>query len=117
MAECAVWILYCALEDEMNDTYGICEAQLYIPAAAAFVTIAGDKIYDLCVREERTTASGRERGVLFKEENRLTVQRWQFWKSKFAEFSSMDGVGEECRESAGEAVTSMEKVVEWFYAV
>jgi hypothetical protein len=117
MAESDVWILYCALEDELNDTYGIREAELYMPAAAAFVTIAVDKIYDFCVREEETTASERVRGVLFKGESRLTVQRWQFWKGRFAEFSAMDGVGEECRKSAVEVVVSMTKVRERYHGV
>lgn len=51
MTESAVWILYCALEDELNDTFGIREAELYMPAATAVLTITGDKIYDMCFPE------------------------------------------------------------------
>jgi hypothetical protein len=49
-------------------------------------------------------------------ENRLTVQRRQFWKGRFAEFSSMNGVGEECPDSAGEADLSMAKVGKRYHA-
>jgi hypothetical protein len=38
-------------------------------------------------------------------------------RGRFAEFFSMDSVGEECRKLAGEAVVSMTKVEERYHGV
>lgn len=112
MAESSTWILCCALESEFDDDFGMREADMFMPAAAAFVRIAGKRIYELCVSEEQTSASGRAAGPLWRGERKLSIQRWQFWKERFAHFSTMDEVGEDCRRSAAEASLSMARAEE-----
>lgn len=112
MAETAAWILCCALESEFDDDYGIREAEMYMPAAAAIMRVAGRRIYELSVKGEQTTASGRARGPLWHGARELSLERWKFWETRFAEFSSMDGVGENCQRVAAEGNASMARAEE-----
>lgn len=107
-----MWIVRQALESAFNDIFGQREAGMWLPAAAAVMRIAGKSIHELCVSEERTTALRLVGGPLWRGEGRLNVQRWYFWKARFAHFSIMDEVGESCRRSAAEGSLSMARADE-----
>lgn len=110
MAMFAVYTLRVALEDPCEDAFGIWEADMWIPAAATFINIAGAKIYGLCANQIETTGLGSMSGRLWRGDNRLTIERWNFWKARFREFATIGGVGEGCKIAAGEAFISMVRV-------
>jgi len=103
MAWWADWILSNALENNFDDNFGISEADVYVPGAAAFMDIAAHRVHGMCIGDENSTSP------LSEGENRLTRTRWMSWKARFAELSTMDGVADESQKAAQRAYAFMEE--------
>ena len=102
MARWADWILSNVLENNFHDNFGVSEAEVYVPGAAAFMEIAAHRVRGMCIGDENSASPFSE------GEDRLTLTRWMSWKARFAELSTMDGVADESQKAAQRAYALME---------
>jgi hypothetical protein len=111
----AIWAMREALEQPYEDNEEATAVQKYdahVPAAAVWVFGASrvlfDKEEDLTPTDDRQGNPARG-GELWKGKSEFSKERWSFWKERFAAIGKMDGVNEETRSVARDAVNSMER--------
>ncbi|KAI0387078.1 hypothetical protein F5Y04DRAFT_242961 [Hypomontagnella monticulosa] len=96
----ALWHLGDALDYGVaNSPSGLRRTELWVPQAAQWILIAGDLVYRLCQdREKNTGEPATDKGLLdravdgflFDGEEGFSMQRWAFWKERFAQISELD---------------------------
>ncbi|KAF2872897.1 hypothetical protein BDV95DRAFT_359758 [Massariosphaeria phaeospora] len=110
-----IWMMRSALETVPRDDAESSAAQKCdgdVPAAAAWVFGAGRAVYE----NERDLTPTRPMqgnpargGELWTGRAEMSKGRWALWKRRFGEVAEMEGVSEETRDIAREAVGKMEE--------
>ncbi|KAF2639177.1 hypothetical protein P280DRAFT_55731 [Massarina eburnea CBS 473.64] len=106
----AIWALRAALED--NHDGDVAGYDAYVPAAAVWVFALGKKLYD---KEEDLTPSNPNMGnparggELWTGGPEFSKKRWAFWGGRFRAVAGLEGVKDETKKVAKEAVEAMEK--------
>jgi hypothetical protein len=83
-----------------------------VPAATAWILVYG---HDLFRMEKDLTPSDRKQGnparggELWKGKSEFSKERWAFWKERFAKIATMEGVKEQTKIDARDAVEGMER--------
>lgn len=75
-------------------------AEVYVPAAAAWVRYAGSAIWGLCRDEGGELWGGKG----------FNLQRWETWKRRFGEVARDGKLSERIRGEGGEALKKMEAI-------
>jgi hypothetical protein len=111
----AIWAMRQALETPLNDdeeSTAFEKYEMYIPAAAVWIFGAQGVLYhkeeDLTPKDKKHGNPGRG-GELWKGKAEFSQARWNFWKDRFAEIGKMDGLGEDTKTLAKDAVEAMER--------
>ncbi|KAG9185491.1 hypothetical protein G6011_08035 [Alternaria panax] len=111
----ALFALREALETPAIDDPMSTAAQKYdanVPAAAAWILGYG---HDLFRMEKDLTPSDRKQGnpgrggELWKGKAEFSKERWAFWKERFAAIADMEGVAEQTKLDARDAMEGMER--------
>jgi hypothetical protein len=115
-----IWEMRNALETPHEDdppnsgaTTAIQKYNATIPPAAVWIFAAGQQIYE---REQDLTPQKADQGnpgrggPLWDGKAEFSKRRWAFWKSRFGVLARMEGLSEEARGIAGEAVMAMDRV-------
>lgn len=111
----AIWAMRQALETPLNDdaeSTALQKYETYLPAAAVWVFGAHDTLYN---KEEDLTPKDKKHGnpakggELWKGKAEFSPMRWNFWKDRFAEISKTDGLSEDIKDVAKDAVEFMER--------
>lgn len=105
-----IWAMRDALEEKADPVQEWYDA--YVPAAAMWVFVLGRKLYE---REEDLTpkddygGNPARGGELWTGGSEFSKARWAFWKKRFGEVAEHEGVRQETKDIAKEAVAAMEK--------
>lgn len=107
-------VLFQALEQNYDDTFGDAMLQLerhiLLPAAATWVLVAGQAIYNHCIDEGDahldTDAEARKQWT----ELDLSRQQWTNWKTRFGDLATSREMSAECRDFASRAVSRMTEI-------
>lgn len=97
------------LEDGIENSYDSkdpIESQAWkvlLPASAIWLTIAGKRVFEICVDGDRERADGNRRRP-------WSLERWEEWKKQLARFERREDFDEEVRGSASEALGEMGRV-------
>ena len=104
-------------EDDVNPGTKTQKYDATTPAAAAWVTTTGKKLYgqeeDVDPKLKKKDVALRdldEGGKMWPGAARFSKERWTFWKARFGEIAGMEEIGEATRKVAREAAEAMEKV-------
>lgn len=81
-----------AFEDD-SELKALHRKTMYVPAASAWVVIAGEKLYELCL--------GRQG---------FSPQHWETWKNNFDRIAKEEQVERSARVDAGGAACRMEEI-------
>ncbi|KAI4605305.1 hypothetical protein J4E83_010730 [Alternaria metachromatica] len=83
-----------------------------VPAAAAWIIAYGHDLFrmekDLTPTDKKQGNPGRG-GELWKGKSEFSKERWALWKERFAAIAEMEGVREETRLDAKDAIEGMER--------
>ncbi|KAH5305038.1 hypothetical protein HBI23_183420 [Parastagonospora nodorum] len=111
----AIWAMRQALEtphQDDEDSTAVQKYETYVPAAAVWVFGAHHALFekqeDLTPKDKKHGNPGRG-GELWKGKAEFSHARWNFWKDRFAEIATMDGLSEDTKVVAKDAVESMER--------
>lgn len=112
----ALWAMRAALETDhtsSSSSSGARKFNAHVPAAAAWVHGMGrallDKEIDLTPENPRQ-GNPAKGGPLWDGVAGFARQRWAFWKERFGVVARLEGVSEQTRKGAREAVERMESV-------
>jgi hypothetical protein len=116
-----IWEMRAALETlhqddapnqgHMPDT-AVQQYNAHVPAAATWVFALGKQLYE---REQDLTPKSPSQGnpgaggSLWEGRAEFSKERWALWKKRFGEVAEMEGLSEEVRGIAKEAVDAMDK--------
>lgn len=95
-------------QGELND--------LYLPAAATWMTIAAERIKELCAEEylREDNATGLPEAYhgqpLWFGGRGFSRSRWNFWKQRFDTLAQSDAISSELSDQAREACDAMTRV-------
>lgn len=84
----------------------------HVPAAAVWALVLGKKLYE---REEDLTPANPNQGNparggdLWTGGPVFSKERWAFWKKRFGDVTGQEGISEEAKNFAKQAVEAMEK--------
>ncbi|RJE23919.1 hypothetical protein PHISCL_03735 [Aspergillus sclerotialis] len=84
----AVWAMRSALEEESTSP----QLDWDIEAAVVWLTYCGDVLFSQLMHRTklRISPAGQHTGSLYDGEPTLDLQRWRFWKGRFAEIGERD---------------------------
>ncbi|KAK3215266.1 hypothetical protein GRF29_19g2744316 [Pseudopithomyces chartarum] len=105
-----IWAMREALEEKADPPKEWYDT--HVPAAAVWVFVLGRKLYE---REEDLTPKSEYEGnparggELWTGGSEFSKARWAFWKKRFGEVAGEEGVSQETKDIAKEAVAAMEK--------
>ena len=91
--------------DDGDEEYRVQIRRLWLPAVTIGIAIAGERLCHLCCEAEYETSVAA--GRLWLGGNRLSAERWVFWRERFAVLAGMEGVEVEGSELARIAVARM----------
>jgi hypothetical protein len=104
-------------EDETNPGTRAQKYNATVPAAAAWVKVAGKKLYEQkededpkLKKKDAKLEDLKDGEKLWPGAARFSRERWTFWKNRFGEIAGMEAVEEETRKVARGAAEAMEKV-------
>lgn len=80
------------------------EWKMFIPPAAAWITISGQVVHDLCFKEETTEESQ------VRNWDGSSPEKWMQVKQKFMELAEQMDIDDHCRGIAREAAEEMERI-------
>ena len=90
-------------------------AEMYVPPAATWVLLAGERIYELCkVDHERkdgvpgSTPDNEE--WLWGKGTGYSLGRWAFWKNRFSEIETTQKLKDSVKDIAARAAFEMGKI-------
>lgn len=119
MRDFAQWTLGEALEVPTDNIDQIRRTEMYVPAAAQWILLAGECIWGFCKERAGNDGSmvdqrwigGYDGGdLVWKGEEGYGVERWAFWKKRFGEIGNLEGTEAVVRRSAVEADETMRKI-------
>ncbi|KIJ59192.1 hypothetical protein HYDPIDRAFT_33424 [Hydnomerulius pinastri MD-312] len=113
----AIWALRYALEEEPDSRARAYHTQgptldAQMPAAVEWILVSGRVLYESCQssdKDERADYDATKGGRNFKGQG-LSLERWKFWKQRFAQIQLFDQVREATKVLAKEAVEEMEAI-------
>ncbi|KAL1792936.1 hypothetical protein ACET3X_009443 [Alternaria dauci] len=106
-----------AIDDPMSTANQKYDAN--VPAAAAWILGCGHDLFRL---EKDLTPSDRKQGnpgrggELWKGKAEFSKERWAFWKERFAAIADMEGVSEDTKIHAKDAIEGMERSQTFIFA-
>ena len=89
-------------------------AVMYVPPAATWILLAGESIYELC-RMDHDRMDGGPGAPLYGDEwlwgkgRGYSLGRWAFWKKRFSEIATTQGLKDDVKHIAARAASEMEK--------
>ncbi len=90
-------------------------AVMYVPPAATWVLLAGERIYELCkIDHDRkdggpgSTPNGSE--WLWGKGRGYSLARWAFWKKRFSEIATTQELKDSVKDIAARAASEMERI-------
>lgn len=90
-------------------------AAMYVPPAATWILLAGEKIHELCKSDADrkdgapgATPAGDD--WLWGKGRGFSVGRWALWKKRFEEIATISGLSDDVRDIAARAARAMRKV-------
>lgn len=119
MCDYAQWELSEALEVPTDRIEQVRRTEMYVPAAAQWILLAGECIWRFCKEKlgndgemvEPRWIGGYDGGeLMWIGEPGFKVERWAFWKKRFGEIGRLERVEEDDRRLAKEAEEAMEKI-------
>lgn len=84
--------------------------RMYLPVAETWIRIAGKKIYQYCDGGSLSAEGYAASGPLWEHGNEVSVERWKFWKERFASLAEDPQIGDEAGGLAASAVVAMDQV-------
>ena len=106
-----LWTMRSALEHPASSE-DLKPPDVYVPAAATCIFIAGQQMYGWDKEFEqgpRVGAPGRG-GPLWTGKHGFCTERWTLWRTRFKEVASMERLGDELKMVAKEAELRMEEI-------
>lgn len=115
----------CCLGQALEGPYETPEPQyhgaMYVPSAATWILLAGERLYRLCKddyqRRDSTSAGGGERlsgngggGRLSGNGSGFTLKRWAFWKQRFHDITATAEFDSSVRNYAKRAADEMKRI-------
>jgi hypothetical protein len=103
-----------ALDQPYDKTDGVQarEWQVLLPSAAAWISIAGHRIYSICLDDELTKVDAT-REIRDKWGARRRVwsrQLWEHWKTRFETLAKQENINDECRSLSAQATEKMASI-------
>lgn len=108
-----LWALRSALETPLPEVNSELDPpDAFIPAAAAWVTIAGAKLYQLDEEFEYGGVHGDPGvgGPLWNDGHGFCKERWRFWRRRFGELYSSSDLSDDLRSIAKQAADRMQGI-------
>lgn len=101
-----------ALEYSSDQRDGRNDPEVYVPAAAACIMIAGEQFqaFDDEYPPGELTGRPAEGGPLWEGKHGFCEGRWRLWKERFLSVSQESGISEEVKTVAREAHDEMERI-------
>lgn len=88
-------------------------AAMYVPPAATWILLAGERIYELCKsdfnRNDRRKGMWGDRGLWGKGRG-YSLGRWALWKKTFGEIATTQGLPDGVKDLAAKATSEMDKI-------
>lgn len=108
----ALWTMRPTLETPIIQLSSQDPLEAFLPAAAAWIKIAGACIYvwrEVFPHGHLVGSPGRG-GPLWNSEHGFSKERWSLWKRRFGELASSAAVADELRTTAKEAESTMTEI-------
>jgi hypothetical protein len=107
-----IWTMRSALEYSPDQRRGVDDPEIYVPAAAACIMIAGEKIRSFEDDFPPGELTGRPAmgGPLWEGKHGFCEERWRLWKERFLSVSQELGISEHTKTVAKEAHDEMESI-------
>lgn len=107
-----IWTMRSALEYSPEQRSGLEDPEVYVPAAAACIMIAGEKLRSFEDDWVPGELTGRpvEGGPLWEGKQGFCEGRWRLWKERFGAVSEEPGISEHTKMVAKEAHDEMERI-------
>ena len=86
------------------------DAKMYIPPAASWMIIAGDKLYRYSNGQRDPKAPLASSHSLWNGENKFSLERWSFWKRRFLELAEVASFDDETQGFAAKAAARMTEI-------
>ncbi|MCJ1268949.1 hypothetical protein MMC22_008837, partial [Lobaria immixta] len=90
------------------------EAEIYVPPAATWILLAGEKIHELCKgdynRHEPARPSGAMASWLWCGDRGYSLGRWEYWKQRFGEIAMTQGLQDGVKDLARRALSKMDMI-------
>ncbi|KAI0758063.1 hypothetical protein C8Q74DRAFT_294846 [Fomes fomentarius] len=115
----ALWHLSRALEVGITTSLGIKRTELFVPAAANWILVAGHDVYQACYENGMGDGGPAEDcwlddtavdGFLFTGNEGCNLERWGFWRARFDDVAQLDGVKPRVQQIAARAASEMIKI-------
>ncbi|KAM0702667.1 hypothetical protein Q7P35_010098 [Cladosporium inversicolor] len=106
-----IWTMRSALEYSPEQRSGMEDPEVYVPAAAACVMIAGEKLRSFDDEWLPGELTGRPAlgGPLWEGKHGFCEGRWRLWKERFEAVAQESGISEGVKRKAKEAHDEMER--------
>ena len=90
-------------------------ALLYVPLAATWMIIGGEKIYALCQydqdrKDDAPGSTGAGDEWLWGKGRGYSMERWTFWRKRFTELVNTPGLKDDVRGFVEKAVVEMAQI-------
>ena len=104
-----IWTMRSALEYSPTQRSGMEDPEVYVPAAAACVMIAGEKLRSFEDEWVPGELTGRPAlgGPLWEGKQGFCEGRWMLWKERFGAVAKEEAISEEVKRVAKEACEEM----------
>ena len=107
-----IWTFRTALEYSPEQRDRRNNPEIYVPAAAACIMIAGEQFraFDDEYPPGELTGRPAEGGPLWEGKHGFCEGRWKLWKERFLSVSQEPGISEEVKTVAKQAHEKMERI-------
>jgi len=104
-----------AIDQPYDETDGVQarEWQVLLPSAAAWISIAGRRMYSICLDDDELIKVDATREIRDKWGARRRVwsrQLWDHWKSRFKILARQENIDDECRRLSAKAAEKMASI-------
>lgn len=87
------------------------EAEMYVPPAATWILLAGEKMYELCKSDYNRRECARipypMNPWLWFGDRGYSLGRWEYWKQRFSEIAMTQGLQDSVKDIAARALSKM----------
>jgi hypothetical protein len=107
-----IWTFRTALESSPDQRHKNEDPEVYVPAAAACIIIAGEQIrsFDDEFPPGELTGRPASGGPLWEGKHGFCEDRWKLWKERFLSVSQEPGISGEVQRVAKKAHDEMERI-------